>query len=95
MSAALGKTPMFIASEFYPAGELNPQPNGLYTLTIDGNTGEVLSVIAGPSGPLFGKAPSGSNGPSQLCGLNGNVLVFCPDGLNLYAFPYYTSVPNI
>lgn len=90
--SAIGKTALFKPEDFYPAGNLNPQANGFYTLTINGTTGEVLSVA--PDGKQT-TAPAGSAGPHELCGLNGYVLTYCPDGEHLYDFPYRANVPNV
>lgn len=88
--SAIGKNAL--VAGVIPAGSLNLQPGGFYTLTINGTTGEVLSVQ--PDGS-FQTRPKGTAGPYECCGLNGNSLVYCPDGAHIYAFPYFESVPNV
>lgn len=90
--SAIGKTNVLPPSSLQAAGSLNPQSNGFFTLTISNTDGAVLSVQ--PDGS-WQTRPAGTAGPYELCGLNGNTLVYCPDGKNIYTVPFYASVPNV
>lgn len=88
--SAIGQTS--IVTDAIPAGTLNLQPDGFYTLTINATTGEVLSVQPGGT---FQTRPKGTAGPYERCGLNGNALVFCPEGKTIYVLPFFEFVPNV
>lgn len=88
--SAIGKKPVVTA--VIPAGALNPQPNGTVTLTINNTTMEVLSVQ--PDGS-FETRPPGTTGAYEIAYVNGNTLVYCPDGQHVYVFPYFKDCPNV
>lgn len=90
--SAIGTVPLFDPTKISPSGTLNPQAGGLYTLTINGSNGDVLSVQ--PDG-TWQPRPAGTAGPYELCGLNGNSLVYCPVGTSKFVYPYFASVPNV
>ena len=83
----------------------NPQPDGTVTLTIgindptlkrdDGSPcqpGDVLSIQVNGTRQT---RKYGSNGPFEVCLLDGNLATYCPDGIHVYAYPYPSKVPNV
>ncbi len=78
----------------FPTGKRNPQPDGTFTITADGGTGEVFTVhpvsgkLCGPDGELV-KAPAGSCGPNEKFKDNGDgtASVYASNGLE-YVFKY-------
>jgi hypothetical protein len=71
------------------AATMNPQPDGRVTVTR--RNGQVLSVQ--PDG-TFEDRPPGSVGPFEVAIVDGNHLVYCPDGMTVYAIPFVQTIPN-
>lgn len=90
MGSVIGKTPIS-GIPWTPAGDLNPLPDGSYTLTINNSTGEVLSVQ--PDGS-WQTRPKGTAGPYERAFLDGGLLTYCPDGIHIYRFSY-GRCPNV
>lgn len=88
--SAIGRASL--VTDLIAAGSLNLQADGFYTLTIDNTNGDVLSVQ--PDGS-FQPRPKGTAGPYEKAGLNGNTLVYCPEGKTVYALPFFEKVPNV
>ena len=88
--SAICNQPLFPLGSVVLSGALNPQANGLVTLTINNATQEVLSVQ--PDG-TWQTRPKGTAGPFELAAVNGNALVYNPNGQPL-AYAYFVTVPN-
>lgn len=81
MSIAIGTAPL---TPIRLADHLNQQAdNG--TVTVSLTDGTVLSIQ--PDGSQQTR-PAGTAGPWEIARINGNVLIYSPDG-NPYAFAYF------
>ena len=79
-------------SNWVIASSLNPQPDGTVTLTINPSNGDVLSVQVDGS---WQTRPRGTAGPYEKAGINGNILVYCPDDNHIYPYLFLETVPNV
>ncbi len=85
---------IFGLSPIVPLGAVNlaqtVQLDGTVTLS-DVGSGVVISVQ--PDGTIQTRPP-GSNGPYERCAIDGNLAIYCPDGIHQWAFACGHKVPN-
>ena len=67
----------------------NDQGDGTVTLSrVDGTV-----VSCQPDGSIQSR-PDGTNGPYERAVLSNSFVIFCPDGVSTFEFPFASKIPN-